>query len=431
MNGKSKNILTINGGSSSIKFALYSTHDEHSTHGEHSTNREEDNGPGQFQKKINGKIERIGLDDPLLTITDNSGKDNSGQNETTGPVPVKAATMEEAAQQMLDMLEKREDALPLSAIGHRVVHGMDHTGAAFIDEALLTELGRISDYDPDHLPGEIALIESCRKRYPGLPQVACFDTSFHAGLPRVARLLPLPRRFDDAGVRRYGFHGLSYSYLLEELGRIAGTQTANGRLILAHLGSGASITAVREGKSIDTSMGFTPAGGLVMGTRPGDLDPGALWYLLQKEKLNGPQFNDLINHQSGLLGISETSPDMRDLLEKEGTDVRAAEAVALFCYQVKKWIGSYSAVLGGLDTLVFTGGIGERSPVIRARICEGMEYLGVELADIPNKKNEVLISSGISSGTSSGQTKVSIYVIPTDEERMIAKLVDKLLDGQL
>ena len=175
-------------------------------------------------------------------------------------------------------------------------------------------------------------------------------------MPRVAKLLPIPRRFDATGIRRYGFHGLSYAYLIEELARVAGTKTAQGRVILAHLGSGASLAAVREGKSIDTSMGFTPAGGLTMGTRPGDLDPGVAWYMMQSENLTAKQFNNVINHDSGLLGISETSSDMRDLLAKETDDVRAAEAVALFCYQAKKWIGAFAAALGGLDTLVFAGG---------------------------------------------------------------------------
>ncbi len=207
-------------------------------------------------------------------------------------------------------------------------------------------------------------------------------------MPRVAKLLPIPRRFDKIGIQRYGFHGLSYAYLIEELIRVAGKKAGKGRVILAHLGNGASIAAVFKGKSIDTSMGFTPAGGLLMGTRPGDLDPGVAWYMMKSENLTPKQFNNLINHESGLLGISETSSDMRDLLAKESDDIRAAEAVALFCYQAKKWIGAFAAALGGLDTLVFAGGIGENCPDIRSRICEGLGFLGIGLDE---KKTETTL----------------------------------------
>jgi acetate kinase len=299
---------------------------------------------------------------------------------------------------------------------------MQHREAAFIDDTLLQELHRISPIDPDHLPGEIKLIELFRRRIPGLPQVACFDTAFHAGLPRVARLLPIPRRFDEAGIQRYGFHGLSYSYIVEELTRIAGPAVAGGSVIIAHLGNGASLAAVKNGCSIDTTMGFTPAGGIVMGTRPGDLDPGVAWYILQKEQLTAARFNELINHQSGLLGISGTTSDMQDLLAREGSDTRAAEAVSLFCYQVKKSIGALSAALGGLDTLVFTGGIGEKAALIRSRICTGLEYLGIGLDRHDNENNELFISS-------SGN-RVRVYAIPTDEEWMIAKTVYRLLEAK-
>jgi len=257
------------------------------------------------------------------------------------------------------------------------------------------------------------------KRYPKMPQVACFDTTFHSNMPRVAKLLPIPRRFDAMGIQRYGFHGLSYAYLIEELARVAGEKTAQGRIILAHLGSGASLAAVHEGKSIDTSMGFTPAGGITMGTRPGDLDPGVAWYIMKSENLTPKQFNKLINHDSGLLGISETSSDMRDLLAKENEDVRAAEAVELFCYQVKKWIGSFAAALGGLDMLVFAGGIGENCPVIRSRICEGLGFLGIELEEKQNIANAPVIS------TANGKT--TVRVIRTDEEWVIAKTASQIL----
>jgi acetate kinase len=238
-------------------------------------------------------------------------------------------------------------------------------------------------------------------------------------MPRVATLLPIPRRFDAMGIRRYGFHGLSYAYLIEELARVAGMKAAQGRVILAHLGSGASLAAVWEGKSIDTSMGFTPAGGLTMGTRPGDLDPGVAWYMIRSENLTSNQFNNLINHESGLLGVSETSSDMQDLLARETDDVRAAEAVALFCYQAKKWIGAFAGVLGGLDTLVFAGGIGESCPVVRSRICEGLGFLGIELDEKRNGANESVISPDTS--------RISVRVIRTNEEWMIATMVCRVL----
>ena len=219
-------------------------------------------------------------------------------------------------------------------------------------------------------------------------------------------------------MQRYGFHGLSYSYILEELTRI-GPDIADGAVIMAHLGSGASVAAVRDGRSIDTSMGFTPAGGVVMGTRSGDIDPGALWWIMQNEKLTPGQLSDLVNHQSGLLGVSGLSSDMQDLLAKESSDVGAAEAVALFCYQIKKHIGAYTAVLGGLDALVFTGGIGEKAAMIRSRICAGLEYLGIEPDQRANARNELLISAAGS--------RVRIYVIPTNEELMIARAVQNLI----
>ena len=296
---------------------------------------------------------------------------------------------------------------------------MKHTEPERITQELLDELHRIRPYDPDHLPREIELIEAFQRRHPQLPQVACFDTAFHRTMPRVARMLPIPRRFDAKGVERYGFHGLSYAYLMEELARVAGTKAAHGRVVLAHLGNGASLAAVRDGKSIDTSMGFTPTAGLVMGTRTGDLDPGVAWYLMQTENLTPKQFSNLINNESGLLGISETSSDMRDLLDRETQDVRAAEAVALFCYQARKWIGAFAAALGGLDTLVFSGGIGENAPEVRARICDGLEFLGIELEEKQNVANADLISTESS--------RVSVRVIHTDEERMIAKTVCRIL----
>jgi acetate kinase len=238
-------------------------------------------------------------------------------------------------------------------------------------------------------------------------------------MPRVASLLPIPRRYEAAGVRRYGFHGLSYEFLMEELARFGDPAATKGRVILAHLGSGASLAAVRDGKSIDTSMGFTPTSGLVMSSRSGDLDPGLVSYLARTEQMSASQFAEMVNQASGLLGVSEISSDLRDLLARESDDVRAAEAVALFCYQAKKWIGSFAAALGGLDTLVFAGGIGENSPLIRSRICDQLGFLGVELGEERNTKSAPLIS------TDGG--RVAVRVIRTDEEIMIARSVARVL----
>jgi acetate kinase len=260
---------------------------------------------------------------------------------------------------------------------------------------LLAELRRITPYAPEHLPREIELIEAFRKRYPRLPQVACFDTAFHRTMPPVAKLLTIPRRYQKQGIERYGFHGLSCTHLIEELKRLA-PAAAEGRVILAHLGNGSSVTAVKNGESVETSMAFTPAAGLIMSTRTGDLDPGLLYFLSHSERMTPARFHRRVNHESGLLGVSGLSSDMRDLLRRESSNRHAAEAVALYCYQAKKWIGSLAAVLGGVDALVFTGGIGENSQVIRDRICEGLEFL-----DINSK----------------------VWVIPADEERVIARAV--------
>jgi acetate kinase len=284
----------------------------------------------------------------------------------------------------------------------------------------LDELHSISPYDPDHLPREIELIEAFRLRHPKLPQVACFDTAFHRTMPRVAKLLPIPRCYDAKGVQRYGFHGLSYSYLMEELKRLGDPAATTGRVILAHLGNGASMAAVRDGKSIDTSMGFTPTAGLVMSTRSGELDPGLAPYLARTEHITTRQFYEMVNHKSGLLGVSEISSDMRDLLAQEPEDIRAAEAVALFCYQAKKWIGAFTAALGGLDTFVFAGGIGENAPPVRTRICEGLSALGIELDESRNAQSAGVISTDAS--------PASVRVIRTDEELMIARSVCRLLE---
>jgi acetate kinase len=386
-------VLSINGGSSSIKFALYRL-------------------GYPLARELVGKIDRIGSSGTTLSFS-------AAAPAQPGSFALSVDDYRAAIDFLIDWLEQQVGFGDIKAVGHRVVHGMQHSDPERVSPALLDALRRIGAYDPEHLPQEIALIEAFHRRYPQLPQVACFDTAFHHGLPRVARLLPIPRRFDAQGIRRYGFHGLSYTYLMQELARVAGAEAAQGRVILAHLGNGASLAAVREGRSIDTSMGFTPTGGIPMGTRSGDLDAGVAWYLMQHEQLTAQQFNHLVNHESGLLGVSETSSDMRDLLEREASDVRAAEAVALFCYQVKKTIGAYAAALGGLDTLVFAGGIGENAPVVRARICDGLDFLGMAIEPARNASNAAVISAETS--------RVAVRVMHTDEEAMIATSVCHVL----
>jgi acetate kinase len=266
------------------------------------------------------------------------------------------------------------------------------------------------------------LIEAIIRRYPSLPQVACFDTSFHHGLPRVASLLPIPRRYEAHGLRRYGFHGLSCAFLMRELVRIGKPEEASGRVILAHLGNGASLTAVYRGRSVETTMGFTPTSGLPMSRRSGDLDPGIIAYLARTEGMDVERFHQMVNSESGLLGVSELSPDMRDLLAREASDPKAADAVALFCYHVKKAIGALAATLGGLDSLVFSGGIGEHAAPIRERICEGLDFLGVTVDPQRNQAGEPVLSKPCG--------PVTVRMIPTDEESEITRSVHELLDQE-
>jgi acetate kinase len=305
----------------------------------------------------------------------------------------------------------------LAAVGHRLVHG----GARFTDPQrvtpeFLSEIAKLVPLDPNHLPAAIEGIRFVAAKFPDLPQVACFDTAFHRTIPQVARMYALPRRLFDEGIRRYGFHGLSYEYIMGEL-RALESKLADGRVIIAHLGSGASMVAVRDGKSIDTSMGFTPLEGLVMATRSGDVDPGAVLYLMDRaaKKMSPKEMDELLNAQSGLLGVSETSGDMRALLAAMRDDTRAADAVNLFCYRAKKYLGAYAAALGGLDVLVFTGGIGERAGVVRAQICEGMDFLGIRLDAPANAADAAVISSR--------ESRVKVRVIRTNEDLMIARHV--------
>ena len=387
-------LLTINGGSSSIRFALY------------------DEGK-PLRRLLDGKVDRVGLSGMNLTFKVATGQ--SQDSRTIDP-----ADHRSAVAFLLDWLETQPVFASVKAVGHRVVHGMTHSEPERVTPELLDELHRITPYDPDHLPLEIELIEAFRQRHPTLPQVACFDTAFHRTMPRVATLLPIPRHYEAAGVRRYGFHGLSYAFLMEELARLGDPAATKGRVILAHLGNGASLATVRDGKSIDTSMSFTPTAGLVMSSRSGDLDPGLVSYLARPEQMSAAQFQEMVNHASGLLGVSEISSDLRDLLARDSDDVRAAEAVALFCYQAKKWIGSFAAGLGGLDTLVFAGGIGENAPLIRERICDGLGFLGIELNQKRNAENAPLISPDAG--------RVKVRVIRTDEEVMIARSATRVLN---
>ncbi len=387
-------VLTVNAGSSSIKFALYAAE-------------------APTRQLLSGKLERIGLPKTTLTTRDFE------RNKETRVLPT--STHRAAGEFLIQWLDRHIGFDKVTGIGHRVVHGGLHLAESQrITPAVIAELHRISPYAPEHLPAGIQLMKLFHARHRRVPQVACFDTAFHREMPRVAKLLSIPRRFDRKGVQRFGFHGLSYTYLLAELEKVAGRKAAHSRVIMAHLGNGASLAAVRNGKGIDTSMGFTPAAGVPMSTRSGDVDPGLVWYLARTEKMSGKNFHKMVHQQSGLLGVSEISPDMRDLLEREGTDVRAAEAVALFCYQVKKWIGGFTAALGGLDTLIFAGGIGENAYQVRERICDGLDYLGLRLDTRKNQRSADVVSKKGS--------RVTVRVIRTDEEIIIAQAICRVLN---
>jgi acetate kinase len=388
-------ILTINGGSSSIKFALFEA-------------------KATPRRLLSGRVEGIGQGEGKFSVKALDEKESFSR-------AVDVPDHQAAVRILVEWVGKGLGNRTLAAIGHRVVHGgPKYWEPQRVTPDMVRELHHLSPFDPEHLPEEILLTEAFSAQFPDLPQIACFDTAFHHDMPRVAQLLPIPRRYHEKGVRRYGFHGLSCAYLLEELGRIAGPPAANGRLVLAHLGNGASITAVRGGQSLDTSMSFTPTAGLPMSTRSGDLDPGISWYLSRAEEVTARQFHHMINHECGLLGISETSSDIRELLAREKDDVRAAEAVEMFCYHARKWICAMAAAAEGVDTLVFAGGIGENAVEIRARICRGLDWLGVKLDEARNNASAAIISADGS--------PVTVRVIRTDEEWIIAKQVCGVLD---
>jgi acetate kinase len=389
----SRCLLILNAGSSSLKFGVFRAE-------------------AALERLASGRITGIGSEQAELVLT-------GPEFPLARRRPVVAGNQDQCLDLILDTIRPFTGRDGLAAVGHRIVHGGRYDTPQWVDDTLLEELRHLSWLDPEHLPREINLISAVRSRLPRLPQLACFDTTFHRDLPRVARLLPIPRRYEAQGIRRYGFHGLSYEFLLRELTRLGDSSAAQGRVILAHLGSGASLAAIRNGQCIDTSMGFTPAAGLPMGTRSGDLDPGLLCYLVKEEGLTASGLQRMVNEESGLLGVSETSSDLRQLLAREKSDPRAADAVELFCYQAKKWIGAYAAALGGLDTLVFSGGIGENSPAARSRICAGLGFLGVDVNETLNAEGAAVIS------TEGGA--VPVRVIPTDEEWVIAHATLALL----
>jgi acetate kinase len=380
-------VLALNSGSSSIKFAVYRI-------------------DGDEKPLLKGRAERIGLDGSSFHAYDASGKEAAHESL---PMP----DHEAALQRVLAWVR---DAIPdaLHAVGHRLVRGgVEDRAPQLLNDGLMGRLRELVPYLPDHLPQQLRAIEAVAKYDSTLIQVICFDTAFHRTMPRIAQLYALPRSFADDGILRFGFHGLSYEYVMGELAKEAGDAAARGRVVIAHLGNGCSMAAIREGRSLDTTMGFTPTGGLMMSSRSGDLDPEVVVYLLEQRRLSAAVISDIVNRKSGLAGVSGGSSDMRDLLARVATDKQAAEAVELFCYLAKKFLGALAAVLGGLDGLVFTAGIGENAPEVRRKICDGMGYLGLLVDAQRNGANAPLISTP--------ESAAFIRVIPTNEELMIAR----------
>lgn len=382
----SRTVLAVNAGSTSIKFALFEAH-------------------SPYKRIFDGAIDKVGATGSCFRVDD-------GQASFARTFTI--ADYVTAVRVLTDWLQERVAPQNLAAIGHRVVYG----GVRFrttqkITPALLDALFAARSYDAQHLPQEQLLIETLARAFPDTVNVACFDTSFHRHMPQVASMLPIPRHFFAAGVVRLGFHGLSCACMMRELARCAGAQAAAGKVVLAHLGGGCSITAVKGGTSVDTSMGLTPAGGMIMGTRSGDVDPGLAWRLKREHDMDAAQFNHMINHESGLRGVSGTSGDLRHLLAQEAVDPAAADAVAMFCYQARKQIGAMACAMEGMETLVLAGGIGENLPVARARICAGLAFLGVEIDAALNAQNAAIIST-----TASG---VTVRLIASDEQVMIAE----------
>ena len=381
-------ILCVNAGSSSLKFALYAI------------------SPSDEKKVAEGAVEGIGQPTARLWIRDS-------QDQPVENRQAQFSNAHETIGALFSALERPELLQP-GAVGHRIVHGgARYTAPQKITAELQRDLQALVPLAPLHLPGQIELIAAIQKWRPELPQVACFDTAFHCRIPEVARRFPLPRQFWEQGIRRYGFHGLSYEYIVSTL-----KEDGKGKIIIAHLGNGASMVAVQDGVPVDTSMGLTPAGGFMMGTRPGDLDPGLVLYLL-RTGYDAQALEELINHRSGLLGVSGLSADMKTLLEKRSSDPDADQTVTMFCRGVRKFIGSFAAVLGGLDTLIFTGGIGERAAPVRQEICRDLEFLGVKLDAAQNEKHAPVISTR--------ESRCVVRVVATNEDLMIARHTAQLL----
>ncbi len=394
MKNKLYRILTVNSGSSSIKFSLYHM--------------------GQTERKIlSGQTQGIGQKDSLFYVEDGQGK---SLKQECKYMPDHAV----ALRAVFEWLKENKFDQDLDAVGHRVVHGgCKYSDPCLVTQQLIMNLRRLVPLAPEHLPRELDAIELIGQLYSSLKQIICFDTAFHQNMPQVARCYALPRYLWDEGVLRYGFHGLSYEYIVGELTSREDINSSGKRVVIAHLGHGASMAAVYNHQSIETTMGFAPTGGLVMSTRPGDLDPGVILYLLQEKRMTLPQMKETISQKAGLLGVSDTSHDMKKLLSQEKKDPRAALAINLFCYQAKKFLGALTAVLGGLDTLVFTGGIGENAPTVRWRICEGLEFMGCHIDFERNKVNAPVISRK--------DSPVKVLVIQTNEELVIARHTCRLL----
>jgi len=385
----SHRILTLNSGSSSMKLALY------------------DMGAGE-ELRTEGAVERIGLPGGWLWLRDGRGTRIVDRHADFAD--------HDAAVKALFAAAFDEHGLPApDGVGHRLVHGgPHHTAPERVTPELLLTLRGLIPLAPLHLPSELRGIDAVTRHYPGLGQVACFDTAFHRRIPELAQWLPLPRSLWNEGVRRYGFHGLSYEYLAGVL-----RENLRGRAIFAHLGNGASMAALLDGRPQDTTMGFSATGGLMMGTRSGDLDPGVLLYLLTEKGYAAAHLGNLLNHQSGLAGVSGLSSDMKTLLAKRAEEPHAAQAVELFCYLARKALGALAAALGGLDTLVFTGGIGERAAPVRWAICRPLEHLGIRLDAQRNEGHAAIISTD--------ESRCTVRVIPTNEDLMIARHTRALL----
>lgn len=394
-------VLSVNVGSSSLKLAWFEA--DASSERRVASASVSDVGPDA--RLVLHAVDDAGERRELCSQKLVSGEDAGRDVHEAGGVTHHAA---QALTRVLDVAASHGLGAP-DAAGHRIVHGgPDHVAPQRVTDALVAELEALEPFAPLHLPAEIAVVRALARRAPELPQVVCFDTAFHQRMPAAARRLPLPRALWDKGVRRYGFHGLSYEYVLGAL-----PDGARGRIVIAHLGNGASLAAVRDGLPIDTTMGLTPTGGLMMGTRSGDLDPGVLFHLARVEGWDVERLQRLVEAESGLLGVSGESSDVRTLLARRATSAAADEAIELFCWIARRHVGAMAASLGGVDQLVFTGGIGEHAAEIRAGICTGLEHLGVRLDPERNARNAAVVSADASPCT--------VRVVATDEERVIAR----------